>query len=303
MRAGGRPISLCNFCYKIIARARLFRLSSCDFCYRIVVRALLFNYHLFLSTIILPCQSGFVKGRTIHENVALAIELTFDLDRRARGRNVITNVDMEKAYDRISWSFLLNGWKDLASVTFGASWFSKLSAAAGILYSLWVCTLVTSTHQGVSDVVTYCPLLLLLLLISLSPVFFNSWFRTKRLSFMLHLFMFSVCHVYYLRMICFSSLMPQMIHRWIEQLPFGYMKASDHNISRNKSHFILGKKRDSSKCKIIEECIGVTQFELPYIYLWVHIAKGIPHKLHLISLKIESFVEFEGERKAFNYGW
>lgn len=79
-----RPISHCNVCHKIIVRIRGNRPGEV------------------LPNLISPEQAGFVKGRSIHENMALAHDLTHDLDKQGS-----IKLDMSKAYDRISLTFLI----------------------------------------------------------------------------------------------------------------------------------------------------------------------------------------------------
>ncbi|XP_060202298.1 uncharacterized protein LOC132630740 [Lycium barbarum] len=88
-----RPIGLSNFINKIITRVIHESLES-----------------------ILPClisqnQSGFVKGRNIIENVLLTQEVVADIRKRGRPANVIIKLDMEKAYDRVSWKYLIQVMK------------------------------------------------------------------------------------------------------------------------------------------------------------------------------------------------
>lgn len=83
-----RPISLCNVCYKIVSKILANRLSY------------------FLPTLISAEQGAFVKGRLIHENIALTQELIQHIDKGKEGGNVILNIDMEKAFDRLNWAFL-----------------------------------------------------------------------------------------------------------------------------------------------------------------------------------------------------
>ncbi|XP_060211633.1 uncharacterized protein LOC132639172 [Lycium barbarum] len=59
-----------------------------------------------LPKIISPQQSGFVKGRSIVENIMLAQEIVHDIRIRKKPANVVIKLDMEKAYDRVSWVFL-----------------------------------------------------------------------------------------------------------------------------------------------------------------------------------------------------
>ncbi|XP_060184825.1 uncharacterized protein LOC132614395 [Lycium barbarum] len=47
-------------------------------------------------------QSGFVKGRSIVENILLAQEIVHDIRIRGKPANVVIKLDMEKAYDRVS---------------------------------------------------------------------------------------------------------------------------------------------------------------------------------------------------------
>ncbi|CAM8986786.1 unnamed protein product [Rhodiola kirilowii] len=79
-----RPISLCNFCHKIISRLLSSRLSG------------------LLPRLISEEQVGFVQGRCIHENVCLAHDLAHDLNNKIFGGNVIIKLDMAKAYS-VKW--------------------------------------------------------------------------------------------------------------------------------------------------------------------------------------------------------
>lgn len=52
-------------------------------------------------------QFCFVKGRYIHESIALAQVVVTDLDRNVEGGNLISKFDMSKTYDRLKWRFFL----------------------------------------------------------------------------------------------------------------------------------------------------------------------------------------------------
>ncbi|XP_059288678.1 uncharacterized protein LOC132042067 [Lycium ferocissimum] len=51
-------------------------------------------------------MAGFVKGRSIVENILLVQEIVHDMRLRGRPANVVIKLDMTKAYDRVSWLFL-----------------------------------------------------------------------------------------------------------------------------------------------------------------------------------------------------
>ncbi|XP_075103538.1 secreted RxLR effector protein 78-like [Nicotiana tabacum] len=61
-----------------------------------------------LPSLISPNQSGFVKGRSIFENVLLTQEIVTDIRLKGKLANVVIKLDMGKAYDRVSWSYLLH---------------------------------------------------------------------------------------------------------------------------------------------------------------------------------------------------
>ncbi|XP_060200214.1 secreted RxLR effector protein 78-like [Lycium barbarum] len=53
-------------------------------------------------------QSGFVKGRNIFENILLTQEIVSDIRLRGKPANVVLKLDMTKAYDRVSWKYLMH---------------------------------------------------------------------------------------------------------------------------------------------------------------------------------------------------
>jgi len=85
-----RPISLCNTFYKFVAK--------------ILVNPL----RLLLERIIHPTQSAFVPQRAIHDNILRAHEVINKFyHMKGKKGYVAVKLDMEKAYDRLEWDFLL----------------------------------------------------------------------------------------------------------------------------------------------------------------------------------------------------
>lgn len=83
-----RPISLSNFTNKIISKVLCLRLAP------------------ILPDLISSNQSGFVRGISISENIMLAQEIIHGIRKPKDGNNVVIKLDMAKAYDRVSWSFI-----------------------------------------------------------------------------------------------------------------------------------------------------------------------------------------------------
>ena len=71
-----RPISLCNFIYKIISKLLADRLQNV------------------IHKIISPNQAAFIKGRSIHHNILLANDLVKDLHSKAKGTKIYFKADL-----------------------------------------------------------------------------------------------------------------------------------------------------------------------------------------------------------------
>jgi hypothetical protein len=85
-----RSISLCNIIYKIISKLLANRLKP------------------LLSNIISHFQIAFVPNFLIQDNSILAHEILHILKfKRGRGGLTVVNIDMEKAFDKMEWTFLL----------------------------------------------------------------------------------------------------------------------------------------------------------------------------------------------------
>ncbi|XP_072077755.1 uncharacterized protein [Arachis hypogaea] len=85
-----RPISCCNFIYKIVSKVLVIRLRR------------------LIDTIISPIQSAFVGGCLIQNNMVIVQEMFHALNKRGQqaSRNLAVKIDMNKAYNRVEWSFL-----------------------------------------------------------------------------------------------------------------------------------------------------------------------------------------------------
>ncbi|KAL5549525.1 hypothetical protein UlMin_004756 [Ulmus minor] len=84
-----RPISVCNVIYKVISKILADRLKP------------------LLSQLICPTQSVFVLGRSIHDNIVLIQEVVHAMKRKKGTQGWMgLKIDLQKAYDRLSWRFL-----------------------------------------------------------------------------------------------------------------------------------------------------------------------------------------------------
>jgi len=95
-----RPITLLGIVYKIVAKTLAKRLQP------------------LLDIIIRPNQTGFIKERSIIDNVFLAFE-SMEWARESSQDMVMLLLDFEKAYDRVEWGFL-DG--NLVKIGFNQKW-------------------------------------------------------------------------------------------------------------------------------------------------------------------------------------
>lgn len=84
-----RPIGLCNTIYKIITKIIVHRI------------------HPLLSKIINLTQSSFIPGRCAADNAILVQEVIHSFKyQKGKTGNMLLKIDLEKAFDRLEWSFL-----------------------------------------------------------------------------------------------------------------------------------------------------------------------------------------------------
>jgi len=84
-----RPIALAIFKFKIITKVLADRLSQ------------------ILPSIISKEQRGFIRSRNIKDCIALTSEAINVLDKRCSGGNLALKIDVSKAFDTLSWEFLI----------------------------------------------------------------------------------------------------------------------------------------------------------------------------------------------------
>lgn len=132
-----RPISLLNTLYKVVAKVYANRMKK------------------LLHFWILPSQTGFVPNRCILDNVFLAFEaVEWALENNQELSMLL--LDFEKAYDRVSWTFLSQATERMG---FHSTWIAQvmslnLNASASIIINGEISTpfkLQRSVRQG-------CPL-------------------------------------------------------------------------------------------------------------------------------------------------
>jgi len=78
-----------------------------NFKFKIISKILADRLALVVARIISPNQYGFVQGRQIQDCIGIVSEAINMLSKKVRGGNVAYKVDIHKAFDTLSWKFLL----------------------------------------------------------------------------------------------------------------------------------------------------------------------------------------------------
>ena len=101
-----RPITLLNTIYKMLAKVLCQRLQP------------------IMPHIIHGSQTGFIKGRSIFDNIFMFWESS-SIALRSRANTTVLLLDFEKAYDRVDWDFLE---AVMLKMGFALSWIKGVSA-------------------------------------------------------------------------------------------------------------------------------------------------------------------------------
>ncbi|XP_027158364.1 uncharacterized protein LOC113759985 [Coffea eugenioides] len=218
-------------------------------------------------------QSGFVPGRQIVDNILLAQEHANELDRRLEVPNLLLKLDMEKAYDRVEWSFLLFmlrsfGFQepavDLIFRLVANNWFSVLvnGEPAGFFKS------TRGVRQG--DPIS-------LGLFVLVAEFFGkglySLFRHDRHRF----FQAGGIKIPYLAfaddVIIFTRLARETLEA-INDFFKRYQQYSGQKINVAKSGFVCSSRVSETQVELVASILGFQRQFFPMVYLGVPISRG-----------------------------
>ncbi|PNX94494.1 ribonuclease H, partial [Trifolium pratense] len=104
-----RPISLCNTLYKIVSKVLTNRIKNS------------------ITKVVSPHQTGFIPGRSIHENIVVAQEMAHSMCKmNGKVGYFAIKVDLSKAYDRLNWNFI---YHTLMEVGYPMKWIDVVMTA------------------------------------------------------------------------------------------------------------------------------------------------------------------------------
>ncbi|XP_060216553.1 uncharacterized protein LOC132644029 [Lycium barbarum] len=245
-----RLISLSNFVNKVISRIMHDRLDK------------------ILHEMISPNQFGFVKNRSIIENVLLTQEIMTDIRKRGKPANVIIKLDMAKAYDRVSWQFLT---KVLERMGFDGAFVDKIWR---LLANNWYSVMLNGrshgffhSTRGVKQGDPLSPPLFVLVVEVLSRAL-NSLFDCEQYKgYGMPKLSANLNHLAYADDTIIFTSADKVSLEMIMKVLRKYEGVSVHKIHRNKSCFYLHQNVSATLCHEVEQTTGLTRGVFPFMYL------------------------------------
>ncbi|XP_027065969.1 uncharacterized protein [Coffea arabica] len=261
-----RPISLCNFFSKLLSRILVGQLGSV------------------IPRIILPQQTGFVKGRNITDNYLLAQELISTIGKKARGGNVALKLDMTKAYDRMSWRHIITM---LRAFGFGERF---IDLVWRLISNMWFSIVANGTSHGFFKSTRglwqgdpLSPVLVIIGSEMLSRGLNSLALQQNFVGFRVPMGYPVVTHLAFANDVLIFTNGSTTALKQIMQVLEAYQLSSGQLVNVQKSGFLVHPTLSPARKRVIERITQFTRQELPIRYL------GLP--LYLGRSKSAYFVE------------
>ncbi|KAK5811558.1 hypothetical protein PVK06_026904 [Gossypium arboreum] len=82
-------------------------ISLCSVLYKLVMKVVANRFKIIFPKLLSQEQAGFIAGRNISDNIILAQEVIHSMRCKRKSNNwMAIKLDLEKAYDRVSWEFI-----------------------------------------------------------------------------------------------------------------------------------------------------------------------------------------------------
>ncbi|PKU68054.1 integrator complex subunit 11 [Dendrobium catenatum] len=266
-----RPISLCTFLNKLNSKIIAKRLIN------------------ILPNIISLNQTGYVKGRSIFDNILLAQKITHDINVKVKGGNVIFKLDVSKAYDNINWNFL---YKVLSLFGFNNFFISLIKNS---IEDCHFSVIINGKHNGFFKLSkglrqgdTMSPALFIIAMEYLSRGLNDLYLRNPMLNFRT-IRGFSISRLSFADdFILFTNGSINNVSLLLNFL-VSFYNQSGLSINKEKSTFIVGKSVNNNRTNAIQRICGFQHKALPITYLGTPIYKGKKRNFLFenIFLKIE----------------
>lgn len=264
-----RPISLCNFLYKVVSKVLVNRLKS------------------FLPDIMSKEQSAFISGRLIQDNIVVAHEVFHFLKRKKRGKRewCAVKTDMKKAYDRVNWSFLE---RLLLKMGFSPRWINWImECVRGVTYRLLLNgkkTRIFKPHRGLRQGDPLSPYLFIFVAESLSLLIKQAVHAKELKVLKMSKRCPSVSHLFFADdAVFFVEATARNIEK-LRSIMELYCSASGQAVNLQKSSVLFSSNTTNTTRKMVEESLEILPDARPGKYLGIPVVWGRSKKATLQSL-------------------
>ncbi|KAL2248543.1 UNVERIFIED_CONTAM: putative ribonuclease H protein [Sesamum indicum] len=251
-----RPISLCNVTGKILSKVINNQMAK------------------LLPKIISPSQSSFVQGRMISDNILLAQELSHCLGKNGSLSNTIFKIDMEKAYDRVNWTFL---YHMLMRVGFPTHWINMIKK---LIENCWFSILINGegvgffkSTRGLRQGDPLSPTLFVIAAECLSRGLDWLFQQQPRMNFFARSSK-NISHLAFADDIIIFSKGTRKDLKTLMEFLRHYELISGQRINKEKSSFTVDKKTSNMRIRCIQQVTGFRLKYLPITYLGAPLFKG-----------------------------
>ncbi|XP_057774769.1 uncharacterized protein LOC130993749 [Salvia miltiorrhiza] len=277
-----RPIVLSNFFFKILSKILASRLSSVA------------------ADCVSQNQFGFIRGRLIHDCIMIGSEGVNCMNRSCNGKNMACKVDIKKAFDTLSWRFILCAMEAMGFDQRFLNWISTIfgSARISILYNGQLCGYF-SCSRGVRQGDPLSPIIFGIAEDVLSCMFMKAvkdgcltpMSMSRANNFPTHLL-----YADDILLFCKASTKNA---RTIRNILQRYGELSGQICSREKSHIYFAKGVSLSYQRQIGRILHFRVGLMPMTYLGAPLFVGRPKAIHLAAIKdriIHKFSRWNGSQ-------
>lgn len=278
-----RPISCCNYIYKVISKILVLRLRG------------------FMGGLVSHNQSAFMGGRLIQDNLIIAHEAFHALKQKSRGEreNMAIKLDMSKAYDRVEWSFIE---KVLLAYGFDASWVNKvMRLVTTVSYTYKVNGFLSSPikpQRGLRQGDPLSPFLFILVADVLSLMINKAIKMGELEGFKLARDAPSLTHLMFADdALLFTEANLREVYKMLNILNV-YSKNSGQRINVTKSGVIFGKYVEPRIRSNMEQIIHMQHWDNPGKYLGLPVEWGRSKVSGLTWIKERVLAKLEGWKES-----